>query len=46
VMTSAEGEVALRRGKRGDDTSWANVNITGRKMKKIHVVNSAGTNRR
>jgi hypothetical protein len=31
-------------GKGGDDVSWADVNLTGPKMKKIHTVDSAGTN--
>jgi hypothetical protein len=31
VATSAGGEVTLRRGKGGDDTSWAEVNVTGPK---------------
>jgi hypothetical protein len=33
-------------GKEGDDVSWANVNQLGRKMKKIHTVDSTGTNGR
>jgi hypothetical protein len=33
VMMSAGGEVALGRGKRGDDASWADVNLTGPKSK-------------
>jgi hypothetical protein len=33
VTTSAEGEVALERGKGGDDTNWADVNLTGPKNK-------------
>jgi hypothetical protein len=30
-MTSARGEAALRRGKRGDDVSWFDMNLTGPK---------------
>jgi hypothetical protein len=44
VTTSAGGEAASGRGKGGDDTSWADVNLSRLKMKKIHIVNSAGTN--
>jgi hypothetical protein len=32
-VTSARGEVALERGKGGDDTSWAEVNLTRQKNK-------------
>jgi hypothetical protein len=42
VMTSAGGDVA----KGGDDVSWADANLTGPKNEKIHVVDSASTNRR
>jgi hypothetical protein len=38
------GEVAPGRGKRGVDASWAYTNLTGQKMKKIYVVDSAATN--
>jgi hypothetical protein len=31
-----------RKGKGGEDASWADVNLTVPKMKKIHPVNSAG----
>jgi hypothetical protein len=31
MMMSARGEVAPRRGKGGDDVSWADVNLTGLK---------------
>jgi hypothetical protein len=34
MVTSAGGEVALERGKRGDDDSWADVNLTWSKNKK------------
>jgi hypothetical protein len=46
VTTLAEGDAASGRGKRGDGVSWADVNLTGSKMKKIHVINSDGTNGR
>jgi hypothetical protein len=45
VMTSAGEEVAPRRGKEGDNTSWSDVNFTGLIMNKIHVVDSADTNK-
>ncbi len=42
---SVGGEVASRRGKEGDDDSWTDANFTGPKNeKKIHAINSAGTN--
>jgi hypothetical protein len=41
---SIRGEVAPRRGKERDDASWADVNLIGPKMKKIHTVDSAATN--
>jgi hypothetical protein len=44
VTTSAKGEVAPRREKEGDNVSWANANLTGQKMKKIHTSDSTGTN--
>jgi hypothetical protein len=41
-MTSIEGETTPGRGKRGDDVSWADANLTESKNeKKIHAVNSA-----
>jgi hypothetical protein len=46
VTTSIGGEAAPKRGKRGDDASWTNANLTEPKMKKIHTVDSAGTNGR
>jgi hypothetical protein len=46
VTTLARGEVALEMEKRGDDTSWVNVNFTGQKIKKINAVDSTGTNER
>jgi hypothetical protein len=33
MATSVEGEAALRREKRGDDVSWADVNLNGLKNK-------------
>jgi hypothetical protein len=33
VTTSAGGEMTPRRGKGGEDTSWADVNLTGPKTK-------------
>jgi hypothetical protein len=44
VTMSARGEIASGKGNGGDDESWADVNLTRLKMKKIYVVNSAGTN--
>jgi hypothetical protein len=46
VMISARGEAAPGREKGGDDTSWADTNLLGQKMNKIHVINSADTNGR
>jgi hypothetical protein len=46
VVTPTGGEVAPRREKRGDDASWTETNLTGLKIKKIHVVDSAATNGR
>jgi hypothetical protein len=34
MVTSAGGEAALERGKRGDDDSWADVNLTWSKNEK------------
>jgi hypothetical protein len=45
VTTSTGGESAPKKAK-GDDVSWADVNLTGLKIKKIHVANSACTNGR
>jgi hypothetical protein len=39
-MMSAGGEVTSGKGKEGDDTSQAQANLTGLKMKKIHAVDS------
>jgi hypothetical protein len=38
------GEVAPGRGKGEDDASWADVNLTGPKMKKICVIDLAAIN--
>jgi hypothetical protein len=46
VATSVRGEATLRRRKGGGDASWADVNPTGQKMKKIHVVDSVAINGR
>jgi hypothetical protein len=46
VTTSVGGEVAPGREKGEDDASWADANLTVLKMKKIHEVNSTGTNGR
>jgi hypothetical protein len=46
VATSVEGEAASERGKGGDDANWADVNVTGPKIKKIHTVDSVATNGR
>jgi hypothetical protein len=43
VVPSAEGEVAPGWGNGGHDASWTDVNLIGQKMKKIHVVDSVGT---
>jgi hypothetical protein len=45
VTTSTGGEAAPGREKGGDDVSWADVNRTELKIKKIHAVDSASTNR-
>jgi hypothetical protein len=45
VVTSTGGEAAPGRGKEEDDTSWANANLTRPKSEKIHVIDSAATNR-
>jgi hypothetical protein len=43
IVTSVRGEAALGRGKGGDDVSWADINLTGSKNKKIHAVGLATT---
>jgi hypothetical protein len=40
MTISARGEATPRRGKGGDDVSWADASLLGQKVKKIHVVNS------
>jgi hypothetical protein len=45
-MTSAGGEAPPERENGGEDASWANTNLTGLKMKKIHAVNLVGINGR
>jgi hypothetical protein len=45
VATSAGGEVAPERGKGGDNASWADANLIGPKIEKIHVVDSTAINR-
>jgi hypothetical protein len=45
VVTSAEGEAAAGRRKGGDNASWPDMNFTGLKMKKIHAIDLAATNR-
>jgi hypothetical protein len=46
MMTLAGGKVASGRGKGGDNASWVHANLTGSKIKKIHVVDSANANGR
>jgi hypothetical protein len=57
VLAQWEGSVIQRDGvmisaatpgreKGGDDTSWADMNLLGQKINKIHVINSADTNGR
>jgi hypothetical protein len=43
-MMSVGGEPEPRKGKGGDDACWDDVNFTGSKIKKIHAVDSTGTN--
>jgi hypothetical protein len=45
VMTPVREDAASERGNGGDDPSWSDVNLIGPKMKKIHTVDSACTNR-
>jgi hypothetical protein len=42
---SAREEATPGRGKRGDDPNWADANLTGLKMKKIHTVDLAANKR-
>jgi hypothetical protein len=44
VTTSARGEAAPERGKKGDDASWTDANLTRQKKKKIHAVHSTAIN--
>jgi hypothetical protein len=44
VTTSVEGEAAPGRGKGVDDASWADVNLTRPKNKKIYTVYLAPSN--
>jgi hypothetical protein len=44
VTTLDRGEVASKRGKEGDDVSWADVNLNGPKNKKIHVIDLVAIN--
>jgi hypothetical protein len=46
MMTSTRGEAAPGRGKGGDNAGWADVNLTGPKMKKIYVVDSVASSGR
>jgi hypothetical protein len=43
MTSSAGGEAAPGRGKEGDNANWAATNLTGQKIKKIHVVDSVVT---
>jgi hypothetical protein len=44
-MTTLDGgEASTKRGKGGDDASWARTNLTGQNMKKIHTLDSATIN--
>jgi hypothetical protein len=43
-MMSAGGEAASRRGKGGDDTCWADANLTGPKINKMNMVDSVAIN--
>jgi hypothetical protein len=45
VTTLVKRETALERGKGGDDTSWADTDLTRLKMKKIHTFDSTDINR-
>jgi hypothetical protein len=44
VTTSIRGEATLGREKGVDDASWADVNLTGPKNEKNHVIDSIATN--
>jgi hypothetical protein len=45
VTTSVGGDATARRENGGDNASWADVSLTGPKMNKMHVVDSAAINR-
>jgi hypothetical protein len=45
VATLAGGEATPGREKRKDDTSWADANRTGQKIRKIHAINLVPINR-
>jgi hypothetical protein len=40
---STKGEATSRRRKGGDDANWADMNLTGPKIKKIHAVDLGAT---
>jgi hypothetical protein len=44
VMTGHPFLRVGRHRKRGDDVSWADANLTGQKMKKMHTINLVATN--
>jgi hypothetical protein len=44
VTTSVGGGAAPGRGKGGGDISWVDTNFIGQKIKKIHMIDSAGRN--
>jgi hypothetical protein len=46
VTTSVRGDAISKRGKGGDNVSWADMNLTRPKMKKMHAVDSAAINER
>jgi hypothetical protein len=46
VTTSVGGDATQGRGKGGDGVGWADANLSGQKMKKIHMIDSASTNER
>jgi hypothetical protein len=45
MMILVGGEVALGKRKEGDDVSWADTNLIGPKIKKIHAADSVVINR-
>jgi hypothetical protein len=44
VITSTEGEAALGKEKRGDNMSWADVNLTWLKNEKNHAIDLTAIN--